>query len=242
MSNGDLGTILGVWGHPDDEAYLAGGLMAAAVDAGRRAVCVTATRGEAGFPDDDQRSHDERRTLREAELTASLAIIGVSEHHWLDYADGGCHLVDVDEPVALIRSLIEEVRPDTVLTFGPDGMTFHDDHIAVGRWTTLAFRQAGVPGMRLLYATKTRDWVDQFIVSIDPDRVMMVEGSEPPATAADQIAVHFVLDDGQLDRKVRALKAQASQVGTLLDQVGEAGFGDFNRDEFFRRPTPADWP
>ena len=41
----DLGTIMSVWAHPDDEAYLCGGLMAAAVDAGSRVVCVTATRG-----------------------------------------------------------------------------------------------------------------------------------------------------------------------------------------------------
>jgi LmbE family N-acetylglucosaminyl deacetylase len=46
-----LGTIVGVWAHPDDEAYLSGGLMAAAGDAGSRVVCVTATRGERGTPD-----------------------------------------------------------------------------------------------------------------------------------------------------------------------------------------------
>ena len=36
----ELGTILSVWAHPDDETYLAGGVMAAAVDAGQRVVCV----------------------------------------------------------------------------------------------------------------------------------------------------------------------------------------------------------
>src|ERR671922_141060 len=39
----DLGTILGVWAHPDDEAYLSAGLMARAVRNGSRVVCVTAT-------------------------------------------------------------------------------------------------------------------------------------------------------------------------------------------------------
>ena len=43
-----LGTILGVWAHPDDEAYLCGGLYALARDAGARVICVTATRGELG--------------------------------------------------------------------------------------------------------------------------------------------------------------------------------------------------
>ena len=47
----ELGTILGIWAHPDDEAYLSGGLMALARDAGPRVVCVTATRGELGTPD-----------------------------------------------------------------------------------------------------------------------------------------------------------------------------------------------
>ncbi len=46
---GDLGTILGVWAHPDDEAYLSAGLMATAIAAGRRVVCVTATRGRGGL-------------------------------------------------------------------------------------------------------------------------------------------------------------------------------------------------
>jgi len=59
----DLGTVLGVWGHPDDEAYLASGLMALAVREGRRVACLTATRGEAGFPDLEVLSEAERRSM-----------------------------------------------------------------------------------------------------------------------------------------------------------------------------------
>ena len=47
----ELGTILSVWAHPDDEAYLCGGIMAMATAAGSRVVCVTATRGELGVTD-----------------------------------------------------------------------------------------------------------------------------------------------------------------------------------------------
>ena len=43
-----LGTVLAVWAHPDDESFVAGGLLAAASDAGSRIVCLTATRGEHG--------------------------------------------------------------------------------------------------------------------------------------------------------------------------------------------------
>ena len=47
-----LGTMLGVWAHPDDETYLAAGLMAVGVRQGNRVVCVTATRGEEGSWDE----------------------------------------------------------------------------------------------------------------------------------------------------------------------------------------------
>ena len=45
------GTILGVWAHPDDEAYLSAGLMARARRNGQRVVVVTATPGELGTDD-----------------------------------------------------------------------------------------------------------------------------------------------------------------------------------------------
>ena len=42
-------------------------------------------------------------------------------------------------------------RPDTVLTFGPDGVTGHPDHRTVSAWTGAAFA-AAAPGARLLHA------------------------------------------------------------------------------------------
>src|SRR5690606_933996 len=98
--NGDLGTLLGVWAHPDDETYLSGGLMATAAAEGRRVVCVTATKGEAGFADDDPRDGAERMAVREVEATTSLQILGVREHGWLGYPDGGCAEVPDAAPVA----------------------------------------------------------------------------------------------------------------------------------------------
>src|SRR6478609_2030889 len=47
----DLGTLLGVWAHPDDEAYMTAGLMSMARSAGHRVVVATATKGEAGTDD-----------------------------------------------------------------------------------------------------------------------------------------------------------------------------------------------
>lgn len=238
-TDGELGDLLAVFAHPDDEAYLAGALMAVAADAGRRVVCVTATRGELGFPDDDPRPVEERKAIRERELAACLQVLGVTEHRWLDYPDGGCARVDEEEPVTRLMDLIDEVRPDTVLAFGPDGQTFHEDHIATSRWATLACRAAGHP-TDLLYATMTPDWVELFTAAVDIDQVMMVPGAVPPTTPPGDLALWFVAEGPLLDRKVRALRCQASQVDGLVEAVGLDLYIRMAQDEFFRAPTPAD--
>ena len=237
-----LGTVLGVWGHPDDEAYLSGGLMAAAVEAGNRVVCVTATRGEAGFPDDDGRSVEERMALRENEMGACLRTLGVTEHRWLGFRDGGCDRVRLDDAVELIRPILDEVRPDTVLTFGPEGQTGHVDHIAVSRWTTMAFRKGAGAKSRLFYATQTPEWNALVSSLFDVDEIMMVKGMPLPSTDPHELAVWLELEDEALDRKVRALRCQASQVDGLVERVGDKAFREMARDEFFRDARPGDWP
>jgi LmbE family N-acetylglucosaminyl deacetylase len=241
VGESDIGSILAVFAHPDDEAYLAGALMAVAADAGRRVVCVTATRGELGFPDDDPRSIDERKAIREAEMACCLAMLGVTDHRWLDYPDGGCKALPLGEPVARLRAIIEEVRPDSVLTFGPDGGTFHDDHITVSRWTTLACRAVDGPH-RLLFATNTPEWAERFDDVVPLDEIMMVPDVGAPTTPFEDLALYFNSDDDLADRKVRALRCQASQVEPLVEIAGVDVYRELVREEFFRAPTAADWP
>ncbi len=154
-----LGTVLGVWAHPDDEAYLSGGLMALARDAGQRVVCLTATRGELGTTDPWLWPPHQLAVERTLELGRCLDILGRPEHRWLDFADGRCAAADPEPVVRRLAALLDDVRPDTVLTFGPDGLTGHADHQAVSRWTTAAFRRAARPGARLLYARPSDRWV-----------------------------------------------------------------------------------
>ena len=239
-TSGDLGTILGVWAHPDDEAYLTAGLMAIARDAGRRVVCVTATRGEAGFPPDDTRSPAERSALRTAELAECLRILGVTEHRWLEYPDGGCGQVPDAEAIDRVAAIVEEVRPDTVLTFGPDGGTGHSDHIAAHRWATAAFGRVAPSGARLLYATRTTQWVEMVGLDRNSDDVMMVPGLRSEAVEPDALAVQLTCSDPILDRKIAALRAQRSQVEGFERVMGEAGYRALNREEAFRSPRPED--
>lgn len=210
-----LGTVLMVWAHPDDETYLAGGLSAVLTDDGQRVVCVTATRGEAGGTAADLAE------IRTTELEAALALLGVEEHHWLDYPDGGCAGVDERAAATRLRAVIDDVRPDTVVTFGPDGFTGHPDHRAVSRWVDLALAQHdGQHSARLLHAVRREHAVDP---ALDEDNDVFELG-RPRTLPDDRIDLLLPLPDDLLDRKVAALLLQESQTAGLVADVGRARF------------------
>ncbi|MEU8108839.1 PIG-L deacetylase family protein [Nonomuraea muscovyensis] len=237
----ELGTILGVWAHPDDEAYLSGGLMAMARDHGSRVVCVTATRGELGTPHPEEWPPDRLAAARAEELARCLEILGVDEHHWLGYRDGGCAAAPAPAAVARLCDVIERVRPDTVLTFGPDGITGHPDHQAVSAWTTAAFESSAPPGARLLYATfaerRTSSW------GALNDSLGIFPPGYPIMTPGHRLAVDLVLDARTAARKVRALAAQETQTRELIAVMGVGRFTAWVGDESFaERPVPVPDP
>ncbi|HLU55146.1 MAG TPA: PIG-L family deacetylase [Pseudonocardia sp.] len=214
----DLGTVLGVWAHPDDEAYLSGGLMALATDAGSRVVCATATRGELGTPDPDGWPPQRLAAERTVELARCLEILGVTEHHWLGYRDGGCEQAEVAGAVAKLCELIDRVRPDTVVTFGPDGITGHPDHRTVSAWTTKAFERAAPRGARLLYAALSEPHVRKWRGL--GEELSIYEPGYPVAAPAERLALDLRLDPGTAARKVRALAAQVTQTSGLIAALG----------------------
>ena len=215
----ELGTVLGVWAHPDDEAFLSAGLMAAARSAGARVACVTATLGEQGTPDPGSWPPQRLAVVREHELRASLAALDVTEHYLLGIADGHCAPTPPEPVVDRIAEIIDLVRPDTIVTFGPEGMTGHEDHQTVSTWATAA-RAVAAPTARLLYATTTEEFVDQW----EPQRAsfdMFLAEGLPLRTPYSALAVELRLDPDQVDQKFVALRAQASQTAGLIDAIGE---------------------
>jgi LmbE family N-acetylglucosaminyl deacetylase len=217
-------TVLGIWAHPDDEAYLCAGFLAAARAAGHRVVVATATRGEAGL------SEPGAARVRAAELRDSLAAIGVTEHRWLRAAvpliDGSLAQVPEDIGVASVAAVLDDVRPDLVLTFGPDGMTGHADHRAVSTWTTRAVEGTGA---ELWYAALTGEWLDDW-GGLCADTGVWMTG--PPEPATDPVYVSR-LEGELLDAKIAALVAHRSQTAGLIALVGEERYRDWWSTETF---------
>jgi LmbE family N-acetylglucosaminyl deacetylase len=225
------GTLLGIWAHPDDEAYLSAGLMFTARSAGRRVAVVTATRGELGTDDPAAWPPDRLAAIRERELAASLAALEVTEHHWLGYRDGALPNVPARRAVQQISALVAEIRPDTIVTFGPDGMTGHSDHRTISSWVTQAWENDGRRA-RLWYVTFTpefhRTWGE-----LNAQVGLWFDGAEPPSDPSADLAEQVRCDGEVLDRKYAALAAHTSQTSGLIGLVGAERYRQWWSTEYF---------
>jgi N-acetyl-1-D-myo-inositol-2-amino-2-deoxy-alpha-D-glucopyranoside deacetylase len=127
LPNGPRSRIVGVFAHPDDEAYFAGAALATYAAAGCEVRLVTLTGGEAFGP------------ARLRQYASACAALGVTDSRqlrpgtWQDLGRAGAAnslaaapLVDV---VAAVRDFLAETRPDVLITNDADGVTGHPDHV-----------------------------------------------------------------------------------------------------------------
>ena len=147
--------VLATYGHPDDEGQVTG-TLARFIDLGAQVTLVCATRGEVG-----EISHAELATpdtlgyVRELELRAAMAQLGLRDVRFLPYRDSGMagtpenddprclHVQPADVVVGQLVFLMRELRPHVVFTWDPNGGYGHPDHMAVHRHTVAAFDRAG---------------------------------------------------------------------------------------------------
>jgi N-acetylglucosamine malate deacetylase 2 len=130
--------LLVILAHPDDESFPIGGTLAKYAAEGVRVVLVSATRGEAGIRGLTPESAGE---IRARELQQAAKTLGISAVRFLGYRDGELSLVDPAAIRSQVANLIREIQPQVVITFGPDGISGHPDHIAIHEIVTQAFDQ-----------------------------------------------------------------------------------------------------
>ncbi|MGY1770957.1 PIG-L family deacetylase [Blastococcus sp. SYSU D00813] len=201
--------VLGVFAHPDDETVCAGGTLARYASAGADVRVVSLTRGGAGqIRDAGVATRGTLRAVRERELAAAGAELGLTETRCLDHPDGGLAALDPRVLTDLAADLLRELTPDVVLTFGPDGFSGHPDHVAVGAAVTAACHElrsavpvrlfhCHLPRSRVLLRDRLADWVveltSRFRGTADFVRALSVFSRETTALgyAADFVTVEW---------------------------------------------------
>lgn len=209
-----LGTIMGVWAHPDDETFGMGGILAAAAAHGQRIVCLTATRGEGGVQDESRWPVGQLADIRSEELREAMSILGIKDQFFLGYKDGQCMQADGAAAVRKIAGYIAAYQPDSIFTFGPDGMTGHPDHQTVSAWAEQALRLSGSHA-RLYHAVVTTMQFENFH-AVDEAFHVFFNTDSPPVCDPDDTAVCVQLDDWQYEKKTAALRAMPSQYAGMF--------------------------
>jgi len=132
--------LLAVFPHPDDETLGLGGTFAKYSAEGVETYLVCATRGERGWFESEgpDPGLEAVGRIREAELRCAAEQLGLHEVNFLDYLDGDLDQAKPPEIIAKIVAQIRRIKPQVVVTFGPDGAYGHPDHIALSQFTSSA--------------------------------------------------------------------------------------------------------
>ncbi len=193
--------ILAVFAHPDDETSASGGTLALYARKGVDVHVVTATRGELGTLGTGGMviERHELGAVRERELRQVLDSFGVNPPVLFDYKDQELKDADFEEVAGKVLAEMRRVSPDVVITFGPTGISKHDDHIAIHQATVDAFdrfRQESGAEPKLMLVAIPKSLAEQFELDMD--------GVETQPTTVIDIAETIEL-------KIKAWRTYASQ-------------------------------
>lgn len=234
-------SFLAVHAHPDDESITMGGTLARYASEGIRTTLVTATRGEVGeILDrdlDPKEAAPRLARIREAELRAASAILGVNELVFLGYEDSGMMgeprnnapgtfwQADQLEAVGRLIAVIRRVKPQVIATYNEIGGYGHPDHINAHRVTVLAFHHAqdmklfpaGEPHRpsKLYYSAFPKSQLRAIAEAMKragmEDRFPRDDGEAPFAVDDDRVTTQVDVSE-QLERKLNAMLAHRTQI------------------------------
>lgn len=217
-----LGTIMGIWAHPDDETWSSAGIMAAAVENGQDVHVLSATKGDAGkTADENSWAQNKLKHIREAEFKQALQAVGVEKHTMLNYPDGRLDSADTSGLLEEIKQLITSFSPDTILTFEKNGITGHGDHRTISELALKAARAVdktiavyGVVETKQTYESVGKEADELFNVYFAID--------EPVLYDHDSVELCFRLPPHIQEKKRAAMAAHASQTsGMFKDPIGK---------------------
>ena len=133
--------------HPDDEVFGAGGTLIEYRRRGLFTGLITLTRGDKGR-DLGLATEKPLPELREEELRKAAEILQIGHLEIHQYPDQG--VGQHPEIVDLLADRFNNLKPRAIITFPPNGVNRHVDHVATHYWVKRALEKSGHP-TRLFY-------------------------------------------------------------------------------------------
>jgi len=228
-----------VFAHPDDDTYGVGGTLALHAGEALDLTVVLTTSGEAGqIADPSLASRTALAAVREAEDRASWRALGLDPTiHFLRFPDGGVADVPREDLVAAYAEILFDALPDVVVTFGPDGVTGHEDHVAVGATATEAFHVARTRSSRgfrrLLYTVLSQERLAALNEALRARGMDAMDPTQPfTPRGVPERTVGVTVDCSEAyERKLEALRCHRTQ-GELEDVPYDLWPAILGREDF----------
>ena len=236
--------LLACFAHPDDEAFPVGGALAAHTRRGVDVRLITTTLGEEGeIRQEGSATRDTLGEIRRVELSCAVRALRLDSNEVWGYRDSGMQgwesnnhpkayiNADVDTVVERLVLEIRRFRPQVVLSFGPDGLYGHPDHIAISNHTTAAFSLASDPDafpeqlaaglephtpQRLFYSVRPQGFRRQWAEALRSAGIEWPWPSpEQELQGVPEKDVHLELDvsgNGDMEAKIACILCHRTQV------------------------------
>jgi LmbE family N-acetylglucosaminyl deacetylase len=223
--------LLLILAHPDDESLATGSTIAKYASEGIQVYLICATKGERGWTGDEKDNPGMTAVgqIRAEELRSAAETLGINKVYFLDYLDGDLDQANSAEAIGRIVTIIREIRPQIAITFGPDGVYGHPDHIAISQFATGActlaadssYEDAGNhPPHRIskfYYFLNSKKLVDNY-VGVFGNIQMEIDGSPRSFISWDDWVFTAVIDGSAYWRTaLKAVNCHRSQVGIYGD-------------------------
>lgn len=219
-------TLVAVFAHADDEIS-ASPILARYAREGVNVYVIVATDGAQGGSNTTIPRGPELARARAEEMRCAAQALGVHPPILLEFPDGALGNYAAD-PTLLPRltqrvaTELARLRPDAIITWGPDGGTSHPDHRIISNIVTQLVR-AGAPGVpeRLFYSAIPAEGFP----AMNPSR------TAPPLLIpqAKYFSMRVPFTPGDLDAAVRAMGCHRTQYsGEVVQRVSAAMKQVFN--------------
>lgn len=249
--------LLLVHAHPDDESINNGATMAAYSAAGVEVTLVTCTRGEEGEVLIPELAHlgaahdDSLGEHRTVELANAMQLLGVKDHRFLGggfrkYRDSGMMgtesnsrpdvfwNADFSQAVSDLVQVIDEVRPQVMITYDEFGGYGHPDHIQAHRVAMAAAKQSDWKIQKIYWNGTPKSVIARAMEKLaEFGQTMFGSNSvdDVPWAKPDEQITSVVVAPDFSEAKANALRAHATQITedgpffALSNAIGPEVFG-----------------
>ena len=250
--------ILLVHAHPDDETINNGATMALYADKGAHVTLITCTRGEEGevlVPELAHLASNQRDLLgqhRETELALAMKALGISDYRFLGapdtkFRDSGMMgtdpnnrpdvfwQADLDSAAQLLVKVIEEIKPQILITYDEFGGYGHPDHIQAHRVAMRAAELSTWQIQKIYWNTMPKSVIAQGMEKmkeIGSDFFGAESVDDIPFAKDDEFVTTLIDGGAYVEKKMEAMKAHETQIAldgpffALSNNLGLQIWGD----------------